>query len=130
MSLSKDDLDHVKNIVQEVVQGSVEFLVDIMDKRFEQIDKRFEQVDVRFDQIDKRFAEQDKKFIEIFLRLDSLEKQIKYLAGEVEALTADVKELYKMNSLPKSFARMTNEQQIRTLYLQITKIAKAANVQL
>lgn len=77
MSLSKDDLDHVKNIVQEVVQGSVEFLVDIMDKRFEQIDKRFEQVDVRFDQIDKRFAEQDKKFIEIFLRLDSLEKQIK-----------------------------------------------------
>lgn len=53
MSLTKDDLQQIKNVIQEVVPEIVETVVG---PRFAAIDKRFDGIDSKFVAIDQQLA--------------------------------------------------------------------------
>ncbi len=65
VSLSTEDLDKIRLIVNDVVKeeiaNSETRIKDYVNVRFDSVDKRFDSVDKRFDSVDKRFDSVDKR---------------------------------------------------------------------
>ncbi|MEO8691411.1 MAG: hypothetical protein ABI397_01345 [Candidatus Saccharimonas sp.] len=54
MSLTRDDLVDIKQLMEATVNGAITELKVDLDKNFAQIDQRFEQIDQRFERIDQQ----------------------------------------------------------------------------
>ncbi len=129
--LSNDDLQQVKNIVNEAVSTvneSTREILEVMrhyagevDKRFEGIDQKFVSIDERFDSMDKRFDRIDERFESMDKRFDRIEAtmvtksylddKIADLRGELVLLARkeDTKLVTLVQSLKKTKVLPQNE---------------------
>lgn len=61
MSLTRDDLADIKQLMEAVVSAALKEQED----QFDGIDQRFDRIDQQFAKIDQKFADQDEKLDEI-----------------------------------------------------------------
>jgi archaellum component FlaC len=129
MSLTSEDIAQVRS----VVIGAIETLVL---PRFEDQDRRFDQQDERFDAVEGKLArmEADIKAVQIDMR--QVKSSLGWLEGHVEALEADIKELYVMVAAQKpaytdkKIAKLSVEQKVLRMYEDVKLLAQEAGVTL
>jgi methyl-accepting chemotaxis protein len=68
-------------------------MVDVFERRFEQVDQRFEQVDQRFEQVDQRFEQVDQRLEQIDRRFDNVDTEIGLLQDSVRTMDARIEKL-------------------------------------
>jgi len=94
MSLTKEDLSQIKQIVDttvhSVVGREIEGIARIVAKGFLGVNKQFELVDKRFKEIDKRFEEIDKRFDIIEMRLERMDARLDLLERDVAEIRKNV----------------------------------------
>lgn len=137
MSLTDEDLSQVRDIIVGAIEALVLPRFDEHDKRFDEHDKRFEALekDVRTLTTDMREVKEDVRVLKTDMR--EVKDSLGRLEGRVEALEADVKELYRMvatlseRKLPdERFTKLPVEQKVIQLYQDLQALAKQAGVTL
>jgi chromosome segregation ATPase len=130
MSLTKDDIDQVRDVVVSAIEALVIPRFDEHDKRFDALEKRFDSLEERVDALANDVVDLKKDMREAKNHLANIE-------GRLEALEADIKELYGMvekiqrhNGARKSFDKLSFEQKTIQVYEDIRALAQEAGIAL
>jgi hypothetical protein len=123
MSLTESDLSQVR----DVIVGAIE---ELMLPRFDEHDKRLDAIEA-----DIRTLKEDVAILKTDMR--EVKDGLNRLGGRVEALEADVRELYNMVAAAprssesyKKLAKLPVEQKILKMYEDFQLLAKEAGVTL
>lgn len=134
MSLSKEDLTEIRKLI---VEGTMEAVNAVVNPRFDRIETDIAEVkeDVRVLKEDMREAKEDIRTLQGDVR--EIKVSLNRLDGRLEAVEADVKELYRMvraqSKQPgsdKRFAKLSVEQKILQTYEDVKLLAREAGVTL
>lgn len=127
MSLSKQDLSDIRDVVLDALDVAV-------NPRLDSLESKVDSLENRMDSMEGRMAAQESAQHETNRRLGAIESQLDSMDGRLEALEADVKELYAMvgghATGGKSFGRQTPERKLRLLYAEVTALARELHVEL
>lgn len=130
MTLTRDDLVQIRNIVEDVVDVKLEQKLDLKFSEFEQ---RFEsKID---EKLDLRFRESEQHLEH------KIDKKLEPLYGEMQAIRNDLKDIYQtladidklINRKPvsdKGFMKLSDKEQLLWLNDMLLATAKRLNVDL
>lgn len=121
MSLTKEDISQIRDIV---IEGMELFTAPIHDKLDEHSRKLDEHSEI--------LKEHSNRLTAIESRLTSIEERLDWIEGQIQAILNDIKELYDLTAikLDPNFEKLDDEAKIRTLYKYVTATAKAMNIKL
>jgi hypothetical protein len=131
MSLTKDDLVAIRDVINEAFD-------DLFEPRFDDHDTRLGAHSLKTQAVKNELSDMNAKVdAGLFAVNQSIEKSTTHLDGRIDALEADVKELYKMISKielgavsDKRFAKLSLEKKFLLLYEEFQAAAKEANITL
>jgi archaellum component FlaC len=86
MTLTKDDLQAIKDIVDDAVEDAKLQTA----AGFAEVHEKFNRVDQRFKKIDQRFEKIDEKFEKIDARFEKIEKKVDRLADNLQKVKQTV----------------------------------------
>lgn len=136
MSLTKEDLSQVRDVVVEAIQELILPRFDEHDKRLTAIeqDVRGLKEDVRVLKDDVRVLKDDVRVLKEQMR--EVGVSIGRIEGRLEAVEADIKELYdlldtqKPSYADKQFAKLSVERKVLNMYEDVKLLAQEAGVAL
>lgn len=123
MSLTKEDLQAISDLIDVKLNEQDKRISDRFEKQDKKISDRFGDIDRRFEQVDKRFDTQEKKFNDRFDeqekkindRFDEQEKRFKEMLIDNNMLIAE----HVQRVVSESEKRLSKEiQEIRSVVLQ------------
>jgi archaellum component FlaC len=139
MSLTKDDLQAIRQIVKEEGEQTKVELLGYINDLATLMDERFDKVDERFAQVDKRFAQADKRFISIDERFNQIDKKMEVMNKRIEEVNNTI--YREINSLRQDFQEelrdrehMTNGdllgllEDMKKIDARVRKLEKAATL--
>ncbi|HEU0266354.1 MAG TPA: hypothetical protein VFQ70_01895 [Candidatus Saccharimonadaceae bacterium] len=141
MALTNDDKQWIKGAITE---GVVDALSEVVLPRFDEHEKRLNAIDTHLDTMDSHLrnidgilGQHDGYFREIRADIREIGEKLGTIDGCVEALEADIKELYFMqtgrqNSVltDKKFSKLPLEKKILVFNSELIALAKQAGVTL
>lgn len=137
MSLTDEDITQVRDVVVSALQELILPRFDEHDQRFDAIEQDLRQVkeDVRVLKEDVAVLKEDVRVLKDDMR--EAKGSLSRLEDRVEALEADVKELYSMivastksSNGDKKFAKLSIEQKVLQMYENVKLLAQEAGVTL
>jgi len=135
MSLDKTDVATIREVIFDAFEAVLFPRFEQQDERFDAQDKRFDAQEKRFDRLETDIAEikQDVHILKDDMR--EVKTTLNHLDGRLEALEADVKELYgmlaamqKLSATDKQFAKLSFEQKIVRTYQDVLVLAKESGI--
>ncbi|MGH9856267.1 MAG: hypothetical protein ACRD4B_00350 [Acidobacteriota bacterium] len=149
MALDKDDLVQIEEISVRTITAALNEIVlprfDEHDQRFDQLESRMDGLEGRMDGLEGRMDAQERAtndlksemrsgFATLNKRIDNLSDE---LNGRIDALEADVRQLYLMVSkleqgtiTDKKFANLSLKKKLLTLNAELLETAKQAGITL
>ena len=73
----------------------IKMLIELIDKRFNDVNKRFEDVNKRFEDINKRFESIDKRFEDMNKRFESIDKRFEELISYSDRRFEDINKRFE-----------------------------------
>lgn len=117
MALTKDD-------IQLIIDG----IEAVVGPRFDAIDERFDRVESRLDGVERTQASHSEQLLALNQKLDNID-------GKLQAIEAEVKELYMLHAkyndfsaLDKQLKKSTTNQKVIYLHRAITTLARENNI--
>lgn len=137
MSLTDADIAQVRDVVVGAIEALVLPRFDEHDKRFDALEADMTEVkeDVRVLKEDVRVLKEDVRVLKTDMR--EVKESLGRLEGRVEALEADIKELYRMSAkLPgrsdsdRKFAILSFDKKVLQVYEDVKLLAQEAGITL
>jgi predicted nuclease with TOPRIM domain len=116
MALTKDDV----TIIRDIVAQGVEATVEILNPRLEALEEGQVRMEKRLENLETEVKGVKIHLISLERRISKLEQRFGTLEGKLEALSADVHELYDMI---ERHPEITNKQEFRDYAEHIVAIA-------
>lgn len=123
-----------KSVTNDDIMAMLSQFSNSIDERFDGIDERFDGIDKRFEGIDKRFDDltADVRILQSDMR--EVKSTLASLDGRVQALEADIKEIYfilaRRNSEDEKFDKLSLEKKLLKLNANLLATAKEAGIKL
>lgn len=129
MALTRDDLQAIQQVVVETTMPMFEQVFE----RFDRLETRMDRAEKVQDEHTKILNEHTKILDEHTNRLQRLEEKTDSIDGRLQAVEADIKELYHIvadQKTPGKFAKLTAEQKVIKTYQDVLALAKELNITL
>jgi chromosome segregation ATPase len=128
MSLTKDDLQQISEIVNGIVSGAIESsetrILGVINEFASSVDERFNQVDERLDRVEGRLDKVESRLDKVETRLDSVEHEIVQLKFTVKDNTEHLENLmFRVNSVENQLSAINSD--LDEIYTKIAKLEKA-----
>lgn len=134
MSLTATDLQSIRTTVTEAI---TDVLIQVINPRFDSIETRLDGIEIRLQQLENHAGSTEKRLSTVETELSLLNIQTATIAGRLEALENDVKELYKLiDHLPspyfgsKAYQKLPDTRKIVVLNTEIGILAQKMGMQL
>lgn len=137
MALTDDDIEHIRSIIVDAIES-------VILPRFDDHDKRFDAIEADVSGLKQDVSElkQDVSELKTDVRIlkddmRDVKTRLEWLEGEVQALSADIHELYMMQARTEKrsggdakFAKLSLEKKLLQLNDRLLQTAKEAGITL
>lgn len=137
MSLTKQDLGDIRDVVLEAIDVAVSPRLDRLEAIAEEHTRLLQEHSRQLHEHGEILRDHGQRLTNLETKVDRVERKVDHLEGEIKALYADVKELHRITGelerhimSETRFAKLSTEQKLRRLYTDIMALARHLGVTL